>query len=112
MTDPVRNSLMLTSALLNGGSGDLVLTLEAEVQKLPKPPKIDKTKFFRSPMPGTLMSVKIKAGDTIKEGQEVCVVEAMKMQNVFVAKKGGVVKGVYAEENTMIKADDLIYDLE
>jgi len=85
---------------------------EAEFQKLPKPPKIDKTKFFRSPMPGTLMSLKIKAGHVIKEGQEVCIVEAMKMQNVFTAKKGGVVKGVYAEENTMIKADDLIYDLE
>jgi len=85
---------------------------EAELQKLPKPPKIDKTKFFRSPMPGTLMSFKIKAGDVIKEGQEVCLIEAMKMQNVFTAKKGGVVKGVYAEENTMIKADALIYDLE
>jgi len=203
MTDAVQNSLMLTSALLNGGSGDFVLTLEdeeaddvvvsgsvsgntvtigsstfntcgvdyspettlctlsrdseteilqvwgstpvtheksgsstfgtrytlqakghkyniqirtpqeeTEFQKLPKPPKIDKTKFFRSPMPGTLMSIKLKPGDVIKEGQEVCLIEAMKMQNVFTAKKGGVIKGVYVEENTMIKADDLIYDLE
>jgi len=85
---------------------------EEEFQKLPKPEKVDFTKMLRSPMPGTLMSLKIKAGDIITQGQEVCIIEAMKMQNVFTAQKSGTVKAVYVEENKMLSADELIYELE
>jgi len=85
---------------------------EADFQKLPKPEKIDYTKMLMSPMPGTLMSMKIKPGQQIEKGQEVCIIEAMKMQNVFTAQKGGVVKAVHVEENQMVSADQLIYELE
>lgn len=85
---------------------------EAEFQKLPKPVKIDYTKMLMSPMPGTLMSLKIKPGQQIEKGQEVCIIEAMKMQNVFTAQRSGTVKAVYVEENQMVSADQLIYDLE
>jgi len=79
---------------------------------IPKPPKVDKTKMLRAPMPGTLVSLKVKVGQEIKQGQEVCVIEAMKMQNVFTAQKDGTVKAVHVNEMTMVAADQLIYELE
>ena len=46
------------------------------------------------------------------EGDEVCILEAMKMQNVLRAPKSGVVKKVYVEKGDTISADDMIYELE
>ena len=45
----------------------------------------------RSPMQGTVIDVKVGAGDTIAVGQVVCIVEAMKMENEITAHRGGVV---------------------
>lgn len=49
---------------------------------------------IKSPLPGTIMSFKVKEGDTIKAGQTVCVLEAMKMENDVHSDKGGVVKKI------------------
>merc|ERR1712218_705561 len=62
---------------------------EEEFQKLPKPIKIDHTKMLFAPMPGKILKLSIKIGQKIEKDQEVCVIEAMKMQNVFKAAKGG-----------------------
>lgn len=48
---------------------------------MPEPVKIDSTKVIQSPMPGTIVSVNVKVGDTVEDGQEILVIEAMKMQN-------------------------------
>lgn len=46
-----------------------------------KPPKIDTSRSLLSPMPGTLISVSVKPGQRVEEGQAVAVIEAMKMQS-------------------------------
>uniref|UniRef100_A0A7N9DGJ7 Propionyl-CoA carboxylase alpha chain, mitochondrial n=1 Tax=Macaca fascicularis TaxID=9541 RepID=A0A7N9DGJ7_MACFA len=49
----------------------------------------DTSSVLRSPMPGVVVAVSVKPGDTVAEGQEICVIEAMKMQNSMTAGKTG-----------------------
>merc|ERR1712029_142679 len=65
---------------------------EEEFQKLPKPIKVDQTKMLYASMPGKIITLSIKIGQRIEEKQEVCVIEAMKMQTVFKATKSGIIK--------------------
>merc|ERR1719271_878824 len=71
---------------------------EEEFQKLPKPIKIDLTKMLYAPMPGKILTLSIKIGQKIEETQEVCVIEAMKMQTVFKAIKSGIIKEINVSE--------------
>lgn len=48
----------------------------------------------KSPLPGTIMSFTVKEGDTVKAGDTVCVLEAMKMENDVHTAKGGIVKKI------------------
>lgn len=49
----------------------------------------DTSSILRSPMPGVVVAVSVKPGDMVAEGQEICVIEAMKMQNSMTAGKTG-----------------------
>ncbi len=48
----------------------------------------------KSPLPGTIMSFKVKVGDTVAAGSTVCILEAMKMENDIHTTRGGVVKQI------------------
>ena len=48
----------------------------------------------KSPLPGTIMSFKVKEGDTVKPGDTVCVLEAMKMENDVKTTTGGTVQKI------------------
>ncbi|KAJ1569460.1 hypothetical protein HK096_003061 [Nowakowskiella sp. JEL0078] len=69
-------------------------------------PKIDLSSVILSPMPGTLVSVSVKDGQTVAEGQEVAIVEAMKMQNVLRAPRVGKIRKVYASQGQSVQADE------
>ncbi|KAJ3126015.1 hypothetical protein HK098_007953 [Nowakowskiella sp. JEL0407] len=71
-------------------------------------PKIDLTSVVLSPMPGTLVSVSVKDGQTVAEGQEVAIVEAMKMQNVLRAPRVGKIKKVYVSQGASVAADEAV----
>jgi propionyl-CoA carboxylase alpha chain len=47
------------------------------------PKKIDYAKSVLSPMPGAIVSVAVEPGQTVADGQELIVIEAMKMQNII-----------------------------
>jgi biotin carboxyl carrier protein len=47
---------------------------------------------LRSPLPGVILEINCKVGDTVKKGQKLLILEAMKMENVINAEKDGVVK--------------------
>ncbi len=49
-----------------------------------------------APLPGVLQAVLVKAGDSVAVGQEVCIIEAMKMKNSIRATRAGTVKAVVA----------------
>ncbi len=60
---------------------------------------------FNAPMVGTVMEIRVKAGDTVKPGDVVLVYEAMKMENDLACDKGGVVKRVLVGEGDVMATD-------
>jgi propionyl-CoA carboxylase alpha chain len=74
--------------------------------------KKDFSNVLRSPMPGTLVSIEVAPGDTVEPGQQVAVVEAMKMQNVLRAPKHAVIKSVFAKPGANLKTDQVIIEYE
>ncbi|KAF7689472.1 propionyl-CoA carboxylase alpha chain, mitochondrial [Silurus meridionalis] len=72
----------------------------------------DTSSILRSPMPGTVVAVSVKAGDTVAEGQEICVIEAMKMQNSMTAAKTAKVKSVHCKAGETVGEGDLLVELE
>lgn len=67
----------------------------------------DLSRVLASPMPGTLVSLAVAPGSEVEEGQEVAVVEAMKMQNVLRAPKKGRVKSVAAKAGQTLAVDQV-----
>ena len=64
-----------------------------------------------APMPGTILKMNAKVGDTVKANDLVCVLEAMKMENEIFAKEGGVVKTVDAPQGSSVNSGDTIITL-
>uniref|UniRef100_A0AAR2LA12 Propionyl-CoA carboxylase alpha chain, mitochondrial n=1 Tax=Pygocentrus nattereri TaxID=42514 RepID=A0AAR2LA12_PYGNA len=77
-------------------------------EKIPE----DTSSILRSPMPGTVVAVSVKPGDTVAEGQEICVIEAMKMQNSMTAAKTAKVKSVHCKAGETVGEGDLLVELE
>lgn len=63
-------------------------------------------------MPGTVVSVSVKEGDTVAQGSEVAVVEAMKMQNVLRAPRVGKIKKVFVKPGQSVSADEFLIEFE
>lgn len=61
-----------------------------------------------APLPGTLLRITAKQGAVVKEGDELCVIEAMKMENPIASPYSGTVVSVAANEGAMLNAGDLI----
>ena len=65
-----------------------------------------------SPIPGTIVKVMVSKGDAVKKGQAVAVVEAMKMETEIIAKSDGIIDFVYIEPAQVVKAQELVAELE
>uniref|UniRef100_A0A8D1EM32 Propionyl-CoA carboxylase alpha chain, mitochondrial n=1 Tax=Sus scrofa TaxID=9823 RepID=A0A8D1EM32_PIG len=72
----------------------------------------DTSSILHSPMPGLVVAVSVKPGDLVAEGQEICVIEAMKMQNSMTAGKTGKVKSVHCKAGDTVGEGDLLVELE
>uniref|UniRef100_A0A9J7ZFJ3 Propionyl-CoA carboxylase alpha chain, mitochondrial n=2 Tax=Cyprinus carpio TaxID=7962 RepID=A0A9J7ZFJ3_CYPCA len=77
-------------------------------EKIPE----DTSSILRSPMPGSVVAVSVKPGDNVAEGQEICVIEAMKMQNSMTAAKTAKVKSVHCKAGDTVGEGDLLVELE
>lgn len=62
----------------------------------------------KAPMPGNILDVKVKVGDTVKAGTVVCVLEAMKMENEIPAPKDGKVAQVVVTKGATVGAGDTL----
>ena len=67
---------------------------------------------IRAPMPGLLTKILVKTGDKIRAGDDVAVVEAMKMENLLKAEEGGIVAEILAEAGEVIAADQTLIRLK
>lgn len=68
--------------------------------------------ILRSPMPGRVMSVLVRPGDAVSAGDEVCVVEAMKMEQSILAHRDGTVKTIFVHPLDSVNANDPLVELE
>lgn len=64
-----------------------------------------------APMPGTILDIHVKVGDTVTANQPVMVLEAMKMENEVVAEKDGVVASINVEKGAMVNPGDTLFTL-
>ncbi|MGI9168740.1 MAG: biotin carboxylase N-terminal domain-containing protein [Caulobacteraceae bacterium] len=77
-------------------------------QRLPAKTPPDTSRLVVSPMPGLVVSMDVAEGEEVKEGQVLCVIEAMKMQNILRAERDGVIKVIGAKAGDSVAADDVL----
>ena len=77
-------------------------------EKLPP----DTSKLLLCPMPGLIVKVDVEVGQEVQEGQALCTVEAMKMENILRAEKKGVVAKINAAPGDSLAVDDVIMEFE
>jgi len=72
----------------------------------------DLSKFLLSPMPGLLREVSVHAGQKVRAGEKLAVIEAMKMENILKAEKDCLVKRVVSEAGESLAVDQVIVEFE
>ncbi len=77
-------------------------------EKLPP----DTSKMLLCPMPGLIVKIDVEVGQKVQEGQALCTVEAMKMENILRAEKKGVVSKINAGPGDSLAVDDVIIEFE
>ncbi|WP_373353502.1 acetyl-CoA carboxylase biotin carboxylase subunit [Pseudoroseicyclus sp. CXY001] len=86
---------------------------QAELAALmPKKLPPDTSKLLLCPMPGLMVKLNVGPGDTVEEGQPLCTVEAMKMENILRAERQGVVAKVNVAEGDSLAVDAVILEFE
>ena len=79
---------------------------------MPEKQAADTSKLLMSPMPGLLLSVSVEVGQEVKAGEELAVVEAMKMENVLRATQDGTINEVAAKAGDSLAVDQVILSFE
>lgn len=67
---------------------------------------------LKAPMPGKILEVMVKTGDTVKAGDTLLILEAMKMQNAILASTKGIIKKVLVKAGDTTSKSDLLIELE
>ena len=78
------------------------------IEKLPP----DTSKLLLCPMPGLIVKVNVEEGDEVQEGQALCTVEAMKMENILRAERKGIVSKINAAPGDSLAVDEVIMEFE
>ncbi|WP_412073651.1 acetyl-CoA carboxylase biotin carboxylase subunit [Tritonibacter mobilis] len=77
-------------------------------EKLPP----DTSKMLLCPMPGLVVKINVEVGQEVQEGQALCTIEAMKMENILRAEKKSVVSKINAGAGDSLAVDDVIIEFE
>ena len=103
-------------SLRKGGWQATIKIIDKKIDRLmdlmPNKAPPDMSNFLLSPMPGLLVSVAVKEGDKIEAGQELAIVEAMKMENVMKAESDAIVAKIHATPGTTLGVDQPIIEFE
>ena len=79
---------------------------------MPEKAPPDLSKLLLSPMPGLLVSIAVSEGTQVRAGEELAVVEAMKMENILRATSDGTVKALKAAPGDSLGVDQVIIEFE
>lgn len=111
---------------VNGTTYDVVMKQEVKKTKTPtlvraaskRPaeplkvnPRSQKTRIV-APIPGVVLSIDVKIGDTLKVGDRMLVLEAMKMENNIVCEKAGTITAMNISVGQQVLQDELMIELE
>jgi propionyl-CoA carboxylase alpha chain len=77
-------------------------------EKLPP----DTSKMLLCPMPGLIVKIDVEIGQEVQEGQPLCTVEAMKMENILRAERKGIVSKINASPGDSLAVDEVIMEFE
>jgi biotin carboxyl carrier protein len=80
--------------------------------KGPSAPPSGDGKILTAPMPGVVLAVRVKAGDKVKRGEEVCLLESMKMELNILASADGVVKKVCVSQGQNVAHGAILVEFE
>lgn len=72
----------------------------------------DTSKYLLCPMPGLVVSMHVEPGEAVQAGQQLAIVEAMKMENILRAERDGVVKDVRVAAGESLAVDDVMIEFE
>ena len=110
---------------VNGSEYEVKLHQELKTTKTPKlvrsQPAPTPQKSFapagglslvKAPLPGVIHKVVVKEGESVKVGQNLLILEAMKMENNILAEKAGVVKNIKIKEGDSVMQGDLLLEVE
>lgn len=67
---------------------------------------------INAPMPGSILDIKVKIGDMVKNGQILAVLEAMKMENEILAPRDGCIKDLIVTKGASVATGDVLLTLE
>ena len=109
---PILNGVLLT---YQGVEVPVCVFTEREAEYLalmPVKEKPDMSKFLLCPMPGLVVSLAVEEGQEVSAGQTLCVVEAMKMENVLKSEVDGTVSKIHAAPGDSLNVDAIILEFE
>jgi propionyl-CoA carboxylase alpha chain len=85
----------------------------AELARLmPEKQPPDTSRMLLCPMPGLIVKIDVEVGQEVQEGQPLCTVEAMKMENILRAERRGVVSRINAGPGDSLAVDEVIMEFE
>ncbi len=113
-----------THAKININGSDYLIQIEddshANIPKLPEQEKATplapafssdfngQSGELRAPLPGVIVSIPVKEGDTVKKGQTIIIIEAMKMQSEISAPVNGIIGKINVKERTPVQEGDIL----
>ncbi len=83
----------------------------APVAAVPKKAASAGGSAITAPLPGTITTIEVKVGDTVKAGQTVIVMEAMKMANNITAEADGTVKAILVQQGAQVQSGDALIEI-
>ena len=89
-----------------------VQSVKPKVQPTPQASSVQGGDVINAPMPGTINAVKVNVGDSVKKGQVLLILEAMKMENEIMAPNDGVVASVSVSKGASVNAGDVLVSLK
>ncbi len=75
-------------------------------------PSESNLKMVHAPLPGVIVDIKVKEGEQVAYGQELCVLEAMKMKNIIRANREGKIKTIYMHVGDQVQHNSLLMEFE
>lgn len=82
-----------------------------ESKETPPVPLTTNAQKILSPMPGNVFKVLVSAGEYVKKGEAVLILEAMKMENEIVAPHDGTISAVHVKEGQAVDSDDVLFEV-